>query len=123
VRRIHNFQAFFDGDSQVKNQLANLDAQTNVVALEEARTTDAPEEKTTSAALEREIAELKLLNITTTVEKRRQEIRDLGNLIQALQRAQVELGEPVVAEVTDLINKLRGCRDGRRALGVNQFEF
>jgi recombinational DNA repair ATPase RecF len=118
----HNFQAFFDGDSQVKNQLANLDAQTNVVALEKlAQLT--PEEKTTSAALEREIAELKLLNITKQVEKRRQEIRDLGNLIQALQRAQVELGEPVVAEVTDLINKLRGCREAAERSGVNQFEF
>jgi hypothetical protein len=118
----HNFQAFFDGDSQAKNHLANLDAQTDLDALEKlAQLT--PEEKTTCAALEREIAELKLLNISKQVEKRRQEIRDLGNLIQALQRAQAELGESVVAEVFDLINKLRSCREAMERSGINQFEF
>ncbi len=118
----HNFQAFFAGDSQAKNQLANLDAQTNLDALEGlARLT--LEEKATSAALEREIAGLKLLDVSKQVEKRRQEIRDLGNLILALQRAQGELGEPTGAEVSNLISKQHSCREDVERSGVNQFEF
>jgi hypothetical protein len=118
----HNFQAFFDGDSQVKNQVANLDAQTNLDALGKLGKLT-PEEKTTSAALEREIAELKLLNISKQIEKRRREITDIGNLIQAMQRAQTELGESAEAEVTNLINKVRTCREAVERSGVNQFEF
>lgn len=118
----HNFQAFLDGDSQAKNQVANLDAQTDLNALGKLAQLTA-EEKTTIVALEREIAELKLRNISKQVEKRRQEIRDIGNLTQAIQKAQIELGESVVAEVTDLINKMRGCREAAERSGVNQFEF
>jgi recombinational DNA repair ATPase RecF len=118
----HNFQAFFDGESQVRNQLANLDAQTNLDALGKLGKLT-PEETATSAALERETAELKLLDISKQVEKRRQEIRDIGNLIQALQIAQTELGESVAAEIADLINKRRICREAVERSGVNQFEF
>ncbi len=66
----HNFQAFFEGESQVKNQVANLDAQTNLGALGKLGKLTL-EEQATSAALEREIAELKLLDISKQVEKRR----------------------------------------------------
>jgi len=118
----HNFQAFFEGESQVKNQVANLDAQTNLGALGKLGKLTL-EEQATSAALEREIAELKLLDISKQVEKRRQEIRDIANLIQAIQKAQTELGESVVAEVADLINKRRACREAVERSGVNQFEF
>jgi recombinational DNA repair ATPase RecF len=118
----HNFHAFFEGESQVKNQVANLDAQTNLDALSKLGKLT-PEEKTTSVALEREIAELKLLNVNKQIEKRRQEIRDLDNLIQAIQKAQIDLGGAVEAEITDLINKTRTCRETVENSGVNQFKF
>ncbi len=118
----HNFLAFFDGESQVRDKVTNLDAQTNLAALG-ALAQLTPEEKTTSIALEREIAELKLRNIAKQVEKRRREIRDIENLIQAAQTAHAELGESAVAEITGLIKKVRICREAVERSGVNQFEF
>jgi len=118
----NSFQAFFDGESQVKNQVANLDAYANLDALGKiAKLT--PEEKTAAAALEKETAELKLLDVSKQAEKRRQEIRDIRNLILAMQTAQTELGESVAAEVADLINKRRICREAVERSGAKQFEF
>jgi recombinational DNA repair ATPase RecF len=118
----HNFQAFFDGESQIKTRVASLIAQTDLNALGKLAQLTA-DDKTTIDTLEREIAELKLLNVSKQVEKRRQEIRDIDGLIQAIQKAQIELGEMVADEVTALIDKMRGCREDVERSGVNQFEF
>jgi len=117
-----NFEAFFDGESQVKNLIMKLDAQTNLDALRGFGKL-APEERAASVALEREIAELKLLNISKQVEKRQQEIRDLENLIQTIQKAQAELGESALANVSDLINEVRTRREVVERSGANQFQF
>lgn len=120
--RPHNFQTFFDGESAVKNQVLNLGAQTNLTVLEKLGHLTA-EEKATIATLEREIAEIKLLNVSKHLERKRQEIKDIQNLILSIQKAQATLGESTAAEVNDLIAVARSRRDAVEHSGVKQFEF
>lgn len=76
----HNFQAFFDGESAVRNKVATLDANTELEPLRKLADLNSGE-KATIASLENEIAELRLLNVPRQIEKLRQEIRDLNNLV------------------------------------------
>jgi hypothetical protein len=118
----HNFHLFFEGESAVKNLITKLDVQTDVEQL--ARLSElTAEDKATIDNLERHVAELKLLNVAKQIEKRRQEIRDLDNLINAIQKAQTALGDSAVAETSALTSEVRARREEAESSGVNQFRF
>lgn len=117
----HGLLAFFEGSSQVSAQIDNLNAQTDIPALDRLAELS-PEEKTAFVELEREIAEIKLLDISKQLEKRRQEIRSISNLIQAILTAQTGLQESAAKEIDGLINEVFARRETAERSGATQFE-
>jgi DNA repair exonuclease SbcCD ATPase subunit len=118
----HNFQAYFEGDSTVKNLIATLDARTELDPLRKLAELSSKEMETIDS-LEKEIAGLRLLNVPKQIEKRRREIRDLNNLVRAIEQAQADLGDSVVIEINALIDEVRGRREEAESSGVSQFQF
>jgi recombinational DNA repair ATPase RecF len=117
-----DFLPFFEGDSEVRRLLSNLCAETDLGKIDEAAqvTTNEPAQIT---LLEEKIAELRLLNVSKQVEKRKQETSDLEGLISSIGAARNDLGGLVETEIANLLDRMRACRDEVERSGVNQFKF
>ncbi|HXM15919.1 MAG TPA: AAA family ATPase [Candidatus Eremiobacteraceae bacterium] len=118
----HSFLPSFEGDSGVRRLISDLRAETDLAKITElAQLT--PNESSQITALEENIAELKLLNVSKQVEKRKQEISDLEGLIRAIGAARDTLGDLVEVEIANLLGQIRACRGEVERSGVNQFKF
>jgi hypothetical protein len=117
----NNFPMLFEGDSEVKTQITQIDESTNIERLRSLGALN-DDEHAVLAELEREIAGLKLLDVPKQIERRRREITDLQNLILAVQRTSQELGDASLTEANELINNVRLCREELGRSGVDQFK-
>lgn len=116
----HTFLACFEGNSETKTFVASLDSHTKLEALE--RLAGLSNEETAKAAdLEREIAELKLLDVAKQIEKRTQEINDIDNLLTSLAKVTQSLNEAVEGDIRRLIEKVTMQRREVSESGIHQF--
>jgi ABC-type dipeptide/oligopeptide/nickel transport system ATPase subunit len=120
--RDNDFSPLFDGVSEVSKYIVDLGADTDLRALENLARLSADEESRI-ATLEREIAELTLLNVRDQSDKLRREMEDLKNLIASIERAQAALGDGTKEEVKTLADEVAARRSEVEQSGVNQFTF
>jgi energy-coupling factor transporter ATP-binding protein EcfA2 len=117
-----NFEAFFDGQSDIKDWVSRIHAGTDVQDLH-GFVQLTPDDLIRQEHFEKEIAELILLDVNKQVAKRQQEIRDLEKLVQSVQVAETELGELSVEGINSLLNTARRCREDATTSSVAQFTF
>ncbi len=118
----HNFGLLFEGDSSINRTIGSLSADTDLESLRQVSNLTG-EEKAFIENLETEIVELKSRDVARLLEKRRREISDLNNLIQAISRAESALDQRAVVEVTQLLSDLRSRQEELERSGVDQFKF
>jgi hypothetical protein len=117
----HNFLPLFEGNSDINALVANLGLHTDMDELKRLSILSS-EENARMDGLEKEIAELKLLNVVKLIEKRTQEIDDISNLLTSLAKAKEQLGEPAAEEIVDLISKVITHREAVSKFGIDQFK-
>ncbi|HKS83575.1 MAG TPA: AAA family ATPase [Candidatus Acidoferrales bacterium] len=116
----HNFQLIFEGDSLVNKAIADLGPRTDLSLLEELSVLSS-EEEAQADELERAVAELKLQSVPMQIAKRRQEVNDLGNLLEALSQGADAVSDLVHAQVNNLISKVQSLSEEVSKTGSNQF--
>lgn len=116
----NNFEGFFEGESETKNQIRQIHAHSKIDDLEKLATLT-PEELATIAKLETEIAQLRLTNIAKQVETKSRELRDLEGLIKSIGATEHLLGESVLIGVNQAIVDLRNRRGTLEHSGAEQF--
>lgn len=117
-----NFAGWFTGTSAVTTFLDNLTAESKTEEIErQARFTH--DDQTKIENLERCIAQLKAQDPSELLALRREELRDLERLSQAILLSSSGVGEAVRAEIEQLVVELAARREESRRLGTNQFKF
>jgi recombinational DNA repair ATPase RecF len=120
--RPHNLEVSFEGSSDIKTVVANLDLQTNFDGLEELSKLS-PTEEVDATVLETEIAKLKLMDVPKHIEKRQREIGDIQNLLSLVERAREALGERAESTLNQIIDSVRLSRTELAESGASQFLF
>ncbi|MBZ5643610.1 MAG: ATP-binding protein [Acidobacteriia bacterium] len=115
-----DFQSVFEGESETSKLIKTLSTQTDFSLLEKmANLSD--EEIKAASDLGMEIARLKLLNVPKRIAQLEMEMKDLGNLIVSIGRAQAALGESVQTDVQRLIESVKKRGDELERSGTQQF--
>jgi len=120
--RPHNFGLWFEGRSEVVDVVSQLDARTNPAKLQRLGTLS-PEETSSIAVLENEVAQIKSHNTERHLAERRRAMHDSQQFLEAVEHAQRMLGESAVVEAERLLAVLRGCRESAQRLGASQFKI
>jgi recombinational DNA repair ATPase RecF len=115
------FHESFDWDSAIKSLLVDLKADTDIRILEKHSTlTEADIARIEQ--LEKELAQLRLLDPLKEIETKRQEKRDLQNLVDSLSSMETALGETSEHEVQVLIDDVLARRKEVEQSGAQQFQ-
>ncbi len=112
---------WFDGDSAVRKELERLDSNTDLAVLT-ALGELSEAEKNKIGVLQREIAQLTLIDASKEIERKGQEKQSLERLIEWTKGARTGLGEQTETDVKKLVNDLTACRVELERTGAHQFQ-
>ena len=116
----HNLLPYFEGNSEVRDFVANLGPGTDLSKLLSLSTLSEADELKL-ADLEKEIARLRLMDVPKQIARRRQEVNDLKSLINSIKLAHGTLGDPAVGQAEALVTEFHKRREDVERLGVSQF--
>ena len=117
----HDFARLFAGGATVTSaQIATLNAATEPVILTQLATlSDA--ENARSEQLEREIAEIRLLDVPKAVRTLRGQVRLLQSLRATIEQNETELGDTRLGELAELLRERTRRRENATRAGAEQF--
>lgn len=119
-QRPNNLIDLFSGDSDISATVRNLGAATNLDDLRKA-TLLSDEDRKRIASTEQRVAELRSQDPQKQIVRRRSEIRDLRNLLEAIAAAQTAFGDSAVASVRQLVDTLHQRRTELTRWSAGQF--
>ncbi len=120
ANRSHDFGALFDAPTAVAEQIATLSAKTDLVALKELSRLTADEEVRV-AELERELAQLKLLDVRKATRTLQTQIGLLDTLIAALPTIDAGVANERLVELKNLLDERKTRREAADRAGAEQF--